>query len=93
LALLDALQALELQHNRVRIQRWGPRTLDLDMLLFGDQVIQSDRLSLPHPELVNRRFVLQPLAEIAPALRVPGVGHVQDLLAACVGPGLKKVVC
>ena len=82
-ALLDALQAIELAHHRVRVQHWGPRTLDLDILLFGDEWIQSEPLTVPHPELANRRFVLQPLCEIAPELVVPGMGQLADLLANC----------
>jgi 2-amino-4-hydroxy-6-hydroxymethyldihydropteridine diphosphokinase len=65
LALLDQLQAVELQLGRVRERRWGPRTLDLDLLLYGHEVIESPRLTVPHPHLWYRRFVLDPLAEIA----------------------------
>lgn len=82
-ALLDALQGLEQVHHRRRIRHWGPRTLDLDLLLLGDQVIRSERLIVPHPQLTRRRFVLQPLVEIAPDLVIPGLGHVRDLLAQC----------
>jgi 2-amino-4-hydroxy-6-hydroxymethyldihydropteridine diphosphokinase len=71
LALLDQLQALEQHHRRVRQHRWGPRTLDLDLLLFGEQVIDTARLRVPHPEMTARAFVLVPLAELAPALRLP----------------------
>ncbi len=67
LALLDQLQALEQRHGRVRERRWGPRTLDLDLLLFDDRRLVTPRLTLPHPEMVKRAFVLVPLAEIAPA--------------------------
>ena len=90
--LLDALQAIELRHHRERAQHWGPRTLDLDLLLFGDSVIQSDRLTVPHPELANRRFVLQPLFEIAPASVVPGLGKLTDLLAVCPDMALLNAV-
>lgn len=84
LALLDALQGLELDHGRVRDgTRWGPRTLDLDLLLFGDWQLQLPGLTLPHPEMARRAFVLVPLAEIAPAgLLIPGQGQLADLLAA-----------
>lgn len=72
LALLDALQALEQAHGRVRgPQRWGPRTLDLDLLLFDDLVRACPRLTLPHPGLAERAFVVLPLMEIAPALVLP----------------------
>jgi 2-amino-4-hydroxy-6-hydroxymethyldihydropteridine diphosphokinase len=84
LGLLAALQGIEHAHGRVRDgTRWGPRTLDLDLLLYDDLQLRSPKLILPHPELANRAFVLVPLAEIAPtALQVPGLGHPQDLLAA-----------
>lgn len=71
-ALLDATQAIEQQQGRVRkAERWGPRTLDLDMLLYGDQVINTPRLTVPHYDMMNREFMLYPLAEIAPDLIFP----------------------
>ncbi|MGM0984820.1 MAG: 2-amino-4-hydroxy-6-hydroxymethyldihydropteridine diphosphokinase [Pseudomonadota bacterium] len=72
LALLDQLQALEQRHGRVRGRRWGPRTLDLDLLLFDNYRVTLPRLTLPHPEMVRRAFVLVPLAELAPTLVVEG---------------------
>lgn len=83
LALLDALQGIENAHHRVRGERWGPRTLDLDLLLYGHEVIDLERLKVPHPGIARRPFVLQPLAEIDRDLWVPGMGRVQDLLDAC----------
>lgn len=71
LALLDQLQALEQAHRRVRLEHWGPRTLDLDLLLYGDQQIDLPRLKVPHPYLTQRNFVLYPLAAIAPDLVLP----------------------
>ncbi|HEY0719807.1 MAG TPA: 2-amino-4-hydroxy-6-hydroxymethyldihydropteridine diphosphokinase [Gammaproteobacteria bacterium] len=69
LALLDELQRIEQHHGRVRGPlRWGPRTLDLDLLLYGDAVISSERLTVPHPGLRERPFVIFPLRAIAPAL-------------------------
>lgn len=68
LALLDQLQALEQRHRRVRHQHWGPRTLDLDLLLYGSEKVQLPRLRVPHPELPSRAFVVLPLAELAPRL-------------------------
>ncbi|MDR9439508.1 MAG: 2-amino-4-hydroxy-6-hydroxymethyldihydropteridine diphosphokinase [Halomonas sp.] len=68
LALLDQLQALEQRHGRVRGRRWGPRTLDLDLLLFDEQRITLPRLTVPHPEMTRRAFVLVPLFELAPSL-------------------------
>jgi 2-amino-4-hydroxy-6-hydroxymethyldihydropteridine diphosphokinase len=82
-ALLDALQALEQSHQRVRVQHWGPRTLDLDLLLYGAQTIDTERLSVPHPWLGKRSFVLHPLAEIAPDLRLPSGESIESLLPLC----------
>lgn len=82
--LLGGLQALENDHGRVRGPvRWGPRTLDLDLLLYGDAVIDTPNLQVPHPGLPARAFVLYPLADIAPELDVPGQGRVKQLLAQC----------
>lgn len=81
-ALLDALLAIERQHGRTRDgERWGPRTLDLDLLLYGDRCSEQPGLCLPHPDLHRRAFVLVPLAQIAPDIIVPGHGRVRDLLA------------
>jgi 2-amino-4-hydroxy-6-hydroxymethyldihydropteridine diphosphokinase len=78
--LLDALQGLEQCHHRVRKIRWGPRSLDLDLLLYGDQRIDTPRLKVPHPEIPKRNFVLVPLKEVAPKnLIIPGIGLLQDL--------------
>ncbi|WP_034295385.1 2-amino-4-hydroxy-6-hydroxymethyldihydropteridine diphosphokinase [Herbaspirillum sp. RV1423] len=78
--LLAALQAIELAHGRERPYRNAPRTLDLDILLYGDQRIADDRLTVPHPRMAQRAFVLIPLMEIAPDAVVPGLGAVADLL-------------
>ena len=70
--MLDLTQQIELEHGRVRkAQRWGPRTLDIDILLFGDQVINSERLIVPHYGLTEREFVVYPLLEIAPNITLP----------------------
>lgn len=84
LALLDALLEIERRHgrDRDRDERWGPRTLDLDLLLYGRERIEHERLTVPHPYLHRRAFVLVPLAEIDPALDVPGHGPIGSLLAA-----------
>jgi len=82
-ALLDQLQRVEQVHGRTRGQRWGPRTLDLDILLYGDEVIATERLQIPHPGLAQRNFVLYPLAEIGGHIAVPGLGNVQALLEQC----------
>ncbi|BAJ03594.1 2-amino-4-hydroxy-6-hydroxymethyldihydropteridine diphosphokinase [Shewanella violacea] len=69
--LLDALQKIENEQGRVRLERWGPRTLDLDILLYDDQTIETPRLTVPHYGMKQRSFVLIPLAEIAPNLTLP----------------------
>ena len=71
-ALLGRLQWIENQLGRQRTVPKGPRTLDIDILLYGDVVLQSEELTLPHPRMFERRFVLEPLREIAPALHLPG---------------------
>ncbi len=86
--LLMALQALENDHGRVRSERWGPRTLDLDLLLYDDLSMTTDDLTLPHPRLHERAFVLVPLAELEPGLQVPGHGKAGDLLAGVDATGV-----
>lgn len=90
LPLLDALQAIETAAGRVRGERWAARVLDLDLLLHGDTVCNSERLTLPHPELAQRAFVLVPLAEIAPDLAIPGFGKAQDLLGRLPNTQLER---
>jgi len=90
-ALLDALQAIEQHHHRKRDRHWGPRTLDLDLLLYGDAVIHSARLQVPHPHMHERAFVLQPLADIAPGLCPPGQAPLAELLARCPAGGLERL--
>jgi 2-amino-4-hydroxy-6-hydroxymethyldihydropteridine diphosphokinase len=79
--LLAALQAIELAHGRERPYRNAPRTLDLDILLYGELQLADDALTLPHPRMALRAFVLVPLSEIAPDAIIPGVGATRDLLA------------
>ncbi len=81
LQLLDCTQAIELEQGRVRKdERWGPRTLDLDIILYGNEVIDSERLTIPHYGMKEREFVLYPLAEIAPSLQLPDGTEVSLLL-------------
>ncbi len=80
--LLDALLSIERMHGRVREFPNAPRTLDLDLALYGERVINEPGLTVPHPRMHQRAFVLAPLAEIAPDAQVPGHGRVRDLLAA-----------
>lgn len=79
-ALLTALQAIEATQGRVRTVRWGPRTLDLDLLLYDHLVLDGPRLTLPHPRLHQRAFVVYPLYDIAPDLKIPGQGLLSELL-------------
>jgi len=91
LALLDALQAIENDQGRERLERWGPRTLDLDILLFGDRLIDEPRLKVPHYQMQERAFVLYPLAELAPQdLRLADGRTLADLLSACPFVGLER---
>jgi 2-amino-4-hydroxy-6-hydroxymethyldihydropteridine diphosphokinase len=92
LDLLDALQAIENEQGRERLERWGPRTLDLDIVLFGDRLIDEPRLKVPHYHMHERAFVLYPLAELAPAdLRLADDRALTDLLAACPFVGLERL--
>lgn len=91
-ALLDALLAIERAAGRVRDgERWGPRTLDLDILHMDGVALDDDRLSLPHPRIRDRAFVLLPLNDLAPQLELPGQGRVADLLAALDTAGLERL--
>ena len=92
LDLLDALQAIENDQGRERLERWGPRTLDLDILLFGDHLIDQPRLKVPHYQMHLRAFVLYPLAELAPAaLQLPDGRRLSALLEACPFVGLERL--
>ena len=92
LDLLDALQAIELDQGRERLERWGPRTLDLDILLFGDRLIDEPRLKVPHYQMHLRAFVLYPLAELAPEnLQLPDGQRLSELLTACPFVGLERM--
>ena len=79
--LLDRLLEVERKLGRERRDRWGPRTIDLDLLVYGDETIDEPGLTVPHPRLHERRFALEPLADLDPALEVPGRGRVSDLVA------------
>jgi 2-amino-4-hydroxy-6-hydroxymethyldihydropteridine diphosphokinase len=80
-ALLEVLQAIEGRHGRVRRERWGPRTLDLDLILYADRRLDTERLVVPHPRFRERAFVLLPLAEIAPGWIDPLTGRTVAALA------------
>ena len=81
-ALLDVLLETERALGRVRAERWGPRTIDLDLLVYGDQIVDEPGLRVPHPRLAERRFALEPLADLDPALEIPGLGSVAATRAA-----------
>jgi len=81
-ALLDLLQAIELEHGRVREEQWGDRTLDLDLIDLGGQVFADERLVLPHPRAWERAFVLQPWLDVEPEAELPGRGPIAALRAA-----------
>lgn len=89
--LLDRLLDLEHRHGRVRTFRNSPRTLDLDILLFGDLVLNEPNLHVPHPRMHERVFVLLPLSEIAPDSTIPGVGAVMDILAGLDKEGIQPI--
>jgi len=97
LSLLDELQAIEREHGRVRDgERWGPRPLDLDVLLIDDKIINHARLIIPHPGLHERSFVLYPLQEIAPDLSIPDHDSqksvsLQELITRCDDEGLERL--
>lgn len=92
LALLDELQRIELEQGRQRkAERWGPRTLDLDILLYGDQQIRVERLEVPHYHMHARAFVLYPLAELEPDLILPDGSALQTWLANCPAEGLQPL--
>ena len=85
LELLDHLQDIENAHGRTRELHWGPRTLDLDILMYGYDIIKKERLTVPHSEMLNRAFVLVPLAEITSDCTIPGAGLIDNYL--------KKINC
>jgi 2-amino-4-hydroxy-6-hydroxymethyldihydropteridine diphosphokinase len=89
--LLEGLQGIERRHGRERSFRDAPRTLDLDLLLYGDEQIARPGLTVPHPRMHKRAFVLRPLAEIAPDARVPGRGRAVELLEKCSGQDVERI--
>ncbi len=88
--LLRELQRIEDAHGRKREVRWGARTLDLDLLLYGDEIIDTPQLQVPHPEMVRRNFVLYPLLELEPDLEIPGEGKLLMLIHNCPPEGLRQ---
>lgn len=90
-ALLAGLQAIELAHGRERPYRNAPRTLDLDLLLYGDEIIASATLTVPHPRMLERAFVLVPLLEIAPGIDIPGHGPAHAHLGAVTTQAIERL--
>lgn len=90
--LLHELQHIEQQQGRVRSgEQWGPRTLDLDIVLYGDLQILNSELTIPHPRAHQRDFVLVPLLEISPMIKIPGIGKAYDLIKICQSNGLVSI--
>lgn len=89
-ALLDTLLDIEHRHGRNRSFRNAPRTLDLDLLMYGDAQFHEEGLTLPHPRMQDRAFVLMPLLEISPALHIPGHGRADALLGLCAGQDIRR---
>lgn len=90
-ALLAGLLEIERASGRLRIERWGPRSLDLDLLLYGDAIIDVPGLRVPHPHLHERAFMLVPLLEVEPQAVIPGIGRAHDALAALASGGIEVV--
>jgi 2-amino-4-hydroxy-6-hydroxymethyldihydropteridine diphosphokinase len=91
LELLQAMQVIERVHGRERKERWGARTLDVDLLLYGDEIIDLEELTVPHPGLHLRNFVLYPLHEVAPGIVIPGCGALDELIKHCSEEGLQRL--
>lgn len=89
--LFDALQQAEASLGRSETQRWGPRRIDLDLLVFGDEIVKTPALQVPHPGIAGRNFVLLPLIEIAPQLVIPGLGHIADLAVNYNEPRIARI--
>ncbi len=90
--LLDKMQSIENDHGRTREQHWGARTLDLDLLLYGNEVINTERLTVPHYGLAERNFVLYPLADLVDGnFELPMLGKIRGLLAKCSIVGLTQI--
>ena len=90
-ALWEGLQKIEGAHGRRRSFRNAPRTLDLDLLLYGDARLASPELTIPHPRMHERAFVLRPLLEIEPGAHIPGLGAAREFLARCAGQSVERL--
>lgn len=83
LEILNAILNIETKMGRIRLEKWGPRIIDIDILIYDAHIVQLPQLQIPHPHLQDRRFALEPLLEMAPEIRIPGKASGQDLLAHC----------
>ena len=91
-ALLDELQKMEYEQGRIRLTKWGPRTLDLDILLYEDSILETKRLTIPHPRMFERGFVLKPLQDLLPNFCLPGGEDIKKLLKECADNGSVKKI-
>jgi 2-amino-4-hydroxy-6-hydroxymethyldihydropteridine diphosphokinase len=91
LSLLENLLEIEKRHGRERSFANAPRTLDLDLLLYGDRMVSTHRLTIPHPRMHERAFVLKPLLDLDPGVSIPGRGPAHALLAACEGQSVARI--
>ena len=89
--LLQQMQSIEREQGRRPGERWGPRRIDLDLLVFGDETVDEDGLKVPHPGIAERNFVLLPLGEIAPDLFIPGLGHLADIAVDDSEPRISRI--
>ena len=89
--LLNQLQNVEQRYGRIRKRRWGERTLDLDILLYGELILNDKQLTIPHPEIAVRPFVIYPLASLDPQLEISGVGSIGQLVRQCPCNGLQQI--
>ncbi|CAH9018850.1 2-amino-4-hydroxy-6-hydroxymethyldihydropteridine diphosphokinase [Candidatus Nitrosacidococcus sp. I8] len=89
--LLLCLQQIEKNHQRIKTRHWGERTLDLDILLYEDIQLKTVRLTIPHPRMHERGFVMYPLEEIAPHLIIPSMGHIRELIPHCIYTDITKL--
>jgi 2-amino-4-hydroxy-6-hydroxymethyldihydropteridine diphosphokinase len=90
-ALFANLQQIEDRQGRIRGERWGPRVLDLDLLVYGDEQIQSESLIVPHPGIGQRNFVLLPLREVEPDLTVPGLACISEIVVDETVPSISRI--
>ena len=89
--LLEQMQTIERELGRTAGERWGPRRIDLDLLVFGDETVEEDGLKVPHPGIAERNFVLLPLSELAPDLSIPGLGRLAGIPVNHTEPRIERI--